>query len=338
MTNFYPRPPRGGRPSDAPGSPRTRQFLSTSSARRTTTRSGCHTTPSYISIHVLREEDDRPSYSENCSSWTFLSTSSARRTTVNTALQVVAFRHFYPRPPRGGRLQDLNKLQKAYTISIHVLREEDDFYSDQRAGRALISIHVLREEDDMFQTLTDIPPETFLSTSSARRTTYVDQGFGVYEIYFYPRPPRGGRPYLGPTGAGVGEISIHVLREEDDCRNPCSFCHHKNFYPRPPRGGRPVSQTVSHQCGYISIHVLREEDDGRSAGHGLPDLQISIHVLREEDDRRPSRASSDFLIFLSTSSARRTTLDLHRHVATHRISIHVLREEDDAYCPAEGVN
>ena len=61
---------------------------------------------------------------------------------------------------------------------------------------------------------------------------------------FYPRPPRGGRPYLEITGNGAEGISIHALREEgDDVRRP-ELCAAKNFYPRPPRGGRLVKNAI----------------------------------------------------------------------------------------------
>ena len=104
-------------------------------------------------------------------------------------------------------------------ISIHALREEGDhprcrcaeyfeeFLSTPSARRAtgyrsaaynatIISIHALREEGDL--------PITILSR------------FG---LYFYPRPPRGGRPF--PSAS-----------------RPIYFY----FYPRPPRGGRQQKQ------------------------------------------------------------------------------------------------
>ena len=58
-------------------------------------------------------------------------------------------------------------------------------------------------------------------------------------------------------------ISIHVLREEDDFK-------HIGF-----------TSTYIH----ISIHVLREEDD-RAQFRTDNRKAISIHVLREEDDSR----------------------------------------------------
>ena len=58
-------------------------------------------------------------------------------------------RHFYPRPPRGGRHLVLREVVHHAAISIHALREEGDpkqsILSDMQAK---ISIHALREEGD----------------------------------------------------------------------------------------------------------------------------------------------------------------------------------------------
>ena len=56
-----------------------------------------------ISIHALREEGDP---------WLTLHTAN--------------FCHFYPRPPRGGRLLAKDELWDNILISIHALREEGD--------------------------------------------------------------------------------------------------------------------------------------------------------------------------------------------------------------------
>ena len=85
---------------------------------------------------------------------------------------------------------------------------------------ANISIHALREEGDEERPV----PMPHL-------------------IYFYPRPPRGGRLLLCGSCWGVLSISIHALREEGDVVElpPTTLVMH--FYPRPPRGGRPAGQT-----------------------------------------------------------------------------------------------
>ena len=103
----------------------------------------------------------------------FLSTPSARRATSEAPAKPRCSSHFYPRPPRGGR------LQHPLTIAVFVL-----FLSTPSARRAtcelccsdiqkLISIHALREEGDAKPT---------------------EAGESVR--HFYPRPPRGGRPRL----------------------------------------------------------------------------------------------------------------------------------------------
>ena len=57
-SDFYPRPPRGGRPPWLQGQTRSRGFLSTPSARRATTPTSCGSAATSISIHALREEGD----------------------------------------------------------------------------------------------------------------------------------------------------------------------------------------------------------------------------------------------------------------------------------------
>ena len=171
-------------------------FLSTPSARRATPGvRGIPAVPLGISIHALREEGDQ---------------------VVSGVTKGVS--DFYPRPPRGGRPFCRCFSISAGMISIHALREEGDerrrgavkevciFLSTPSARRATtavgvhtpppaISIHALREEGDH---------------RTARTAGWL--------FYFYPRPPRGGRP---------------VVRHRKSAR--------KNFYPRPPRGGRPAT-------------------------------------------------------------------------------------------------
>ena len=79
-----------------------------------------------------------------------------------------------------------------------------------------ISIHALREEGDL-------QPIRLL-----------------YDYFdFYPRPPRGGRPFSSPP----------------------SLVSRSNFYPRPPRGGRHAAGATAASAADISIHALREEGD-----------------------------------------------------------------------------
>ena len=215
--NFYPRPPRGGRPSKAGG--RQRLFD--------------------ISIHALREEGDSklepisslfsyfyprpprggrlgvyPSQRRRPQDFYPRPPRGGRHYHNDSELSIL---DFYPRPPRGGRQRAPHRGADADPISIHALREEGDrltassptrsvyFYPrPPRGGRPRsstcrpraesISIHALREEGDL------VPP-------------------CVPQI--------------------VHGISIHALREEGDAMAHRRSGHRRDFYPRPPRGGRP---------------------------------------------------------------------------------------------------
>ena len=304
-TNFYPRPPRGGRPLTVRLSALPRSFLSTPSARRATSASlPCRSparflsTPSArratylltvpptsikISIHALREEGDDVGVDDVVHIARFLSTPSARRATYLLTV-----------PPT------------SIKISIHALREEGDLHSP--AAMVLdrtISIHALREEGDMA-----VLAECCCST------------------YFYPRPPRGGRreriifapaidrflstPSARRATKAIDDytmqliISIHALREEGDRRRP----HQR------PAGG-------------ISIHALREEGDPI-----VFRLYLKLEVfLSTPSARRATRSAATRRRRCSNFYPRpprggRRLLICAADLGGH-ISIHALREEGD---------
>ena len=146
--DFYPRPPRGGRHHQLFKAFAFHLFLSTPSARRATYGS------TIVPIAFL-----------------FLSTPSARRATQHSADHIAQLDDFYPRPPRGGRPSCLCLFGVV----------------------DLISIHALREEGDVSSRLSSPTIKPFLSTPSARRATLQGAGWPLCNPYFYPRPPRGGR-------------------------------------------------------------------------------------------------------------------------------------------------
>ena len=124
LRNFYPRPPRGGRPSPARSIPSTSLFLSTPSARRATREVAKAVYDDGISIHALREEGDAAARwsirSWSISIHALREEGDVRRTYLweRNEISIHALReegdecprtsgtcihHFYPRPPRGGR-------------------------------------------------------------------------------------------------------------------------------------------------------------------------------------------------------------------------------------------
>ena len=148
-SDFYPRPPRGGRQIYPLDLTSYYQFLSTPSARRATPsttvwcswafyfyprppRGGRPYNPAFgqagrpISIHALREEGDEPFIVQITASSLFLSTPSARRATRPSWSKRWRSGYFYPRPPRGGRHLRQVPLRLLLQISIHALREEGD--------------------------------------------------------------------------------------------------------------------------------------------------------------------------------------------------------------------
>ena len=146
-------------------------FLSTPSARRATIDQQAEIDSYLISIHALREEGDMCSATFALIAMDFYPRPPRGGRHQRTSFPAESG-NFYPRPPRGGRHLGIYQEKKAEPISIHALREEGDVLCSSPAVKRWI----------------------FLSTPSARRATYVISGLSRLFFYFYPRPPRGGRP------------------------------------------------------------------------------------------------------------------------------------------------
>ena len=193
--NFYPRPPRGGRPA---GIRRAWQRIP-------------------ISIHALREEGDAGSrYSPRLQQYfyprpprggrrnrsttrrparRFLSTPSARRATGGNFTAFHALGKFLS-TPSARRATWLSSLSaRRWRISIHALREEGDRRCNGTPLKCLIFLSTPSARRATFgSTAAIIEYNKFLSTPSARRATCPHNPSSKPHWYFYPRPPRGGRP------------------------------------------------------------------------------------------------------------------------------------------------
>ena len=173
ISNFYPRPPRGGRPEATeateakqyfyPRPPRggrpiwtsiifLRQIISIHALREEGDRGVCREglQPGHISIHALREEGDRPRSQD------------PRRSD-----------HFYPRPPRGGRQYTRATWPNANIFLSTPSARRATHQCEESRYLDKISIHALREEGDA-----------------------ADEAGHSFASDFYPRPPRGGRRTL----------------------------------------------------------------------------------------------------------------------------------------------
>ena len=174
---FYPRPPRGGRP----------------------TRAAATGSTEPISIHALREEGDKSALSQKRTERAFLSTPSARRATMLSEAETELSSAFLSTPSarRATNLIQWRKIPMQFLstpsarrataecpiyywykeISIHALREEGDpGVLVCKISSGAISIHALREEGDRTAATLVCTPANF-----------------------YPRPPRGGRRGKWPT-------------------------------------------------------------------------------------------------------------------------------------------
>ena len=190
--NFYPRPPRGGRPDTLLMSAYSSLFLSTPSARRATIPRYLSRTGDTISIHALREEGD---------GWKMkkkpiepISIHALREEGDRSPWKSLTFpRYFYPRPPRGGRRPSPREPPRAGYFYPRPPRGGRPAHWEQQHYR-----------------------ESFLSTPSARRATRERHRAVGTNANFYPRPPRGGRPVGQGSTCPSCAISIHALREEGD--------------------------------------------------------------------------------------------------------------------------
>ena len=263
-----------------------------------------------ISIHALREEGDIPVIKQYFGANAFLSTPSARRATRFCWRPGGGPWHFYPRPPRGGRLEiartPKNSIKFLSTPSAR--RATGDREDPEKLHQ--ISIHALREEGDLPLPLLLLPNWLFLSTPSARRATrYAARIAGSAKFLSTPSARR--------ATEDVQHLNLHTF----------------NFYPRPPRGGRRAKhkRTVLD----ISHFYPRPPRGGRRANaiDKTTNTNISIHALREEGDHLPSFCANSLILFLSTPSARRATYSKAFSRQKYEISIHALREEGDRPYP-----
>ena len=132
-------------------------------------------------------------------------------------------------------------------------------------------------------------------------------GNSLPQRYFYPRPPRGGRPAAGGLPWPCFAISIHALREEGDV----IFSRDKYLsllFLSTPSARRATQYLPARlQSKEISIHALREEGDA---------FFVCLGVLHKDFYPRPPRGGRQRIPleekqparFLSTPSARRATV------------------------------
>ena len=148
LEDFYPRPPRGGRPSTPPPWSSVAHFYPRPPRGGRPALPGDLLVLFFISIHALREEGDYFANSAKYQITLFLSTPSARRATLFLQHKRPPCR-FLSTPSARRATGGAAAACKKRRISIHALREEGDRRKlSVRWPCTAISIHALREEGD----------------------------------------------------------------------------------------------------------------------------------------------------------------------------------------------
>ena len=174
--NFYPRPPRGGRPLFRHFDISCSLFLSTSPAWGTTVERRANI-PAQGHFYPRPPRGGRhweTPQKDSTAAYFYPRPPRGGRPAPTTA--AAATTHFYPRPPRGGRRRPLPSPATA-----------TKFLSTSPAWGTTFFFQGVKGEEVVF-----------LSTSPAWGTTCPSCRRSVRPSYFYPRPPRGGRPVYMP--------------------------------------------------------------------------------------------------------------------------------------------
>ena len=172
LEDFYPRPPRGGRPSTPPPWSSVAHFYPRPPRGGRPALPGDLLVLFFISIHALREEGDYFANSAKYQITLFLSTPSARRATL--FLQ-------HKRPPC--RFLSTPSARRATGGAAAACKKKDEFLSTPSARRATVGNSQSGGHAQLFLSTPSARRATraatgvkadilFLSTPSARRATY----------------------------------------------------------------------------------------------------------------------------------------------------------------------
>ena len=193
LTNFNPRPPRGGRHIMREVERNILLFQSTPPARGATLKRRFNIDLPGISIHAPREGGDRPTTTREIPRTNF-NPRPPRGGRPHAVSSTYETEHFNPRPPRGGRLGSIPAPASNFKISIHAPREGGDSTAGSVTGTAY----------------------KFQSTPPARGATYHARSGTQYFIISIHAPREGGDPTIYYAYAVVAGISIHAPREGGD--------------------------------------------------------------------------------------------------------------------------
>ena len=171
----------------------------------------------------------------------FLSTPSGWRATAISINSADQLKHFYPRPPGGGRHRRCSRNTNVanfyprppgggrHITGLFTVPTCNNFYPRPPGGGRRLT------PNDTAQLML-----IFLSTPSGWRATWCAQWNDVCQYISIHALRVEGDCTINANCPGDDEISIHALRVEGDNRQFPHVDGCSNFYPRPPGGGRHV--------------------------------------------------------------------------------------------------
>ena len=260
-TDFYPRSPRGERPSWAAVTVWAWAISIHAPREGSDAFVISYGAVIVISIHAPREGSD------------------AGRTPGCLCHQT----YFYPRSPRGERQMHLSKRANGKKISIHAPREGSDpnrrnlrgagshFYPRSPRGERLPTMQALwrlprnfypRSPRGERPPLSKMPPRLsiFLSTLPARGATIDWPRRNRISRFLSTLPARGATPHSQSITATTPFLSTLPARGATDYIQP-ELVAQVDFYPRSPRGERRTQVERRLADLEISIHAPREGSD-----------------------------------------------------------------------------
>ena len=134
---------------------------------------------------------------------------------------------------------------------------------------------------------------------------------------------------VGMLNGPHSQISIHALLAESDYTHPVSILVRVVFLSTLSLRRATLVSMLNSPNSQISIHALLAESDYITQKKKSTRQIISIHALLAESDPRKNLVNGIRLVFLSTLSLRRATLEPSNTRRLTNISIHALLAESD---------
>ena len=338
------------------------KFLSTLSLRRATYINKNLASSVKISIHALLAESDHEQapyivWETHISIHALLAESDANWFDLWGWAE-----YFYPRSPCGERPFDKSKKSKM----------EKYFYPRSPCGErplfsyfiivyVKISIHALLAESDQPATSRNNKNNIFLSTLSLRRATNTPiKAYNIIKISIHALLAESDPPVREIIQwEGIFLSTLSLRRATINPANQTNLPGY--FYPRSPCGERRPIDVPQYQILDISIHALLAESDSAKS---TPEEAKRYFYPRSPCGERPDKSNKlagRKLVFLSTLSLRRATINGLRHKcasfyfyprspcgerpssqssakSTPEISIHALLAESDILGNAEAAS